>query len=77
MVHGDAPFNITWYYNDEPAQMVDGIMILMHGRRSSSLNIESVSGEHAGKYTCMGANHAGHTTVSTNLTVKGLCTSLA
>ncbi|XP_054089352.1 cell adhesion molecule Dscam2 isoform X45 [Zeugodacus cucurbitae] len=70
VVHGDAPFNITWYYNDEPAELVDGIMILMHGRRSSSLNIENVSAEHVGKYTCMGANHAGHTTVSTNLTVK-------
>ncbi|XP_017467241.1 PREDICTED: Down syndrome cell adhesion molecule-like protein Dscam2 isoform X27 [Rhagoletis zephyria] len=70
VVHGDAPFNITWYYNDEPAQLIDGIMILMHSKRSSSLNIESVSGEHAGKYTCMGANHAGYTTVSTNLTVK-------
>ncbi|XP_054740537.1 cell adhesion molecule Dscam2 isoform X4 [Anastrepha obliqua] len=70
VVHGDAPFNITWYYNDEPARLVDGIMILMHSKRSSSLNIESVSGEHAGKYTCMGANRAGYTTVSTSLTVK-------
>lgn len=72
VVHGDAPFNITWFYNDEPVNKLDGITILMQSKRSSSLNIESVRGEHAGKYTCMGANRAGATEVFTYLIVKGL-----
>ncbi|XP_052841703.1 cell adhesion molecule Dscam2 isoform X32 [Drosophila gunungcola] len=70
VVHGDAPFNITWYYNGEPAGDLPGVTILMHGRRSSSLNIESVGGEHAGDYTCKGANQAGETTAETHLSVK-------
>ncbi|KAL9920274.1 Down syndrome cell adhesion molecule 1 isoform 6-T6 [Glossina fuscipes fuscipes] len=70
VVHGDAPFNITWFYNDEPVNKLDGITILMQSKRSSSLNIESVRGEHAGKYTCMGANRAGATEVFTHLIVK-------
>ncbi|XP_039148183.1 Down syndrome cell adhesion molecule-like protein Dscam2 isoform X41 [Drosophila simulans] len=70
VVHGDAPFNITWYYNNEPAGDLAGVTILMHGRRSSSLNIESVGGDHAGNYTCKGANRAGETTAETHLSVK-------
>lgn len=74
VVHGDAPFNITWYFNEEPLRFDndEGIMIMMHSKRSSSLNIENVQGKHAGKYTCMGANQAGYNTVSSNLTIKGL-----
>ncbi|XP_055906135.1 cell adhesion molecule Dscam2 isoform X21 [Eupeodes corollae] len=70
VVHGDFPYNITWYYNDQLAQTINGIQILMHGKRSSSLNIESVHGHHAGNYTCVGANRAGEAEVSTTLTVK-------
>jgi len=72
VVHGDAPFNITWYYNGEPAGDLPGVTILMHGRRSSSLNIESVGGDHAGNYACKGANRAGETLAETTLSVKGL-----
>lgn len=71
VVHGDFPYNITWYFNGQPAQTVNGIQILIHGKRSSSLNIESVHGNHAGNYTCVGANRAGETEVSTTLSVKG------
>nr|XP_044249294.1 Down syndrome cell adhesion molecule-like protein Dscam2 isoform X3 [Drosophila takahashii] len=70
VVHGDAPFNITWYYNGQPAGDLPGVTILMHGRRSSSLNIESVGGDHAGNYTCKGANRAGETLAETTLSVK-------
>ncbi|XP_070851153.1 cell adhesion molecule Dscam1 isoform X39 [Drosophila suzukii] len=70
VVHGDAPFNITWYYNGEPAGDLPGVTILMHGRRSSSLNIESVGGDHAGNYACKGANRAGETLAETTLSVK-------
>lgn len=74
VLHGDAPFNITWQYNGQPASELPGVSILMHSPRSSSLNIDSVQGEHAGSYTCMGANRAGYTTITTNLSVKGLLT---
>lgn len=73
VVHGDAPFNITWYYNGQPAGDLPGVSILMHSHRSSSLNIESVRGDHAGTYTCRGANRAGQSSVETLLSVKGLC----
>ncbi|XP_017867842.1 PREDICTED: Down syndrome cell adhesion molecule-like protein Dscam2 isoform X46 [Drosophila arizonae] len=70
VLHGDAPFNITWYYNGRPAGELPGVNILMHSRRSSSLSIESVQGSHTGTYTCMGANGAGYTTVESKLSVK-------
>lgn len=74
VVHGDFPYNITWYFNDEPINHLDGIAILMHGKRSSSLNIDSVSGQHAGNYTCIGSNIAGSANVVTTLSIRGLCT---
>ncbi|ALC40438.1 Dscam, partial [Drosophila busckii] len=70
VVHGDAPFNITWYYNGQSAAQLPGINIMMHSRRSSSLNIESVLGAHAGNYTCLGANGAGVSSAATQLSVK-------
>nr|XP_017031939.1 Down syndrome cell adhesion molecule-like protein Dscam2 isoform X43 [Drosophila kikkawai] len=70
VVHGDAPFNITWYYNGESAGDLPGVTILMHGKRSSSLNIENVAGDHAGTYSCKGANRAGETTAETHLSIK-------
>ncbi|XP_034653924.1 Down syndrome cell adhesion molecule-like protein Dscam2 isoform X37 [Drosophila subobscura] len=70
VVHGDAPFNITWDYNGQPAGDLPGVTIMMHSRRSSSLNIESVQGGHAGVYTCRGANRAGETTAESHLSVK-------
>lgn len=72
VLHGDSPYNITWYYNDESVNNMEGITVMMHSKRSSSLSIESVLAEHAGKYSCIGANHAGFTEVSTNLTIRGL-----
>lgn len=72
VVHGDAPYNITWYFNDRLISFDDGVSILMHGKRSSSLNIESVDGQHAGNYTCVGSNIAGSTSVSTTLSIRGL-----
>lgn len=72
VLHGDAPFNITWYYNNERIFNQEGITIFMHSTRSSSLSIESLRPENAGKYSCVGANRAGYTEVSTNLTIRGL-----
>lgn len=73
VLHGDSPYNITWYFNDEPITYVDGVSILFHGKRSSSLNIESVSAKHSGVYLCTGSNAAGRANVTTTLSIRGLC----
>lgn len=74
VLHGDSPYNITWYFNDEPIHYVDGVSILFHGKRSSSLNIEPVTERHPGRYTCIGSNAAGRANVTTTLSIRGLCT---
>lgn len=73
VVHGDFPYNITWYFNDEPITYIDGVTILMHGKRSSSLNIESVSAAHPGNYSCVSSSIAGRASISTTLSIRGLC----
>ncbi|XP_055318406.1 cell adhesion molecule Dscam2 isoform X29 [Sitodiplosis mosellana] len=70
VVHGDFPYNITWYFNDEPITYIDGVTILMHGKRSSSLNIDSVSGAHSGNYSCIGSNVAGRASITTTLSIR-------
>lgn len=72
IVHGDSPFNITWLFNNEPIQNSHGVTILMQSKRSSSLNIDSVSGMHAGNYSCIGANRVGSVSTTTTLSVIGL-----
>lgn len=74
VVHGDFPYNITWYFNDEPITYIDGVTILMNGKRSSSLNIDSVSAAHSGNYSCIGSNVAGRASITTTLSIRGLCT---
>lgn len=74
VTHGDFPLNITWFLNDEPIfNQQNDIMIQYNGKRSSSLTIDSVTGSHAGNYTCIGSNRAGQSISSTTLSVKGLC----
>lgn len=73
VVHGDFPYNITWYFNDEPITHFEGVTILMHGKRSGSLNIDSVSAQHSGNYTCIGSNRAGRASITTTLSIRGLC----
>lgn len=74
VVHGDFPYNITWYFNDEPITYIDGVSVLMHGKRSSSLNIDSVSALHSGNFSCVGSNIAGRASMATTLSIRGSCT---
>lgn len=75
VVHGDFPYNITWLFNEQPIYNLDGASILMQNKRSSSLNIDSVSGQHAGNYSCFGSNLAGSASVTTTLSIRGLFSS--
>ncbi|CAD7088390.1 unnamed protein product [Hermetia illucens] len=70
VTHGDFPFNISWYFNDHLLGEDDSIEIMINGRRSSSLTIESVAGRHAGNYTCKASNHAGSGVSTATLSVK-------
>lgn len=72
VIHGDFPYNITWLFNEQPVSYLNDVSILMNGKRSSSLNIDSVSGHHAGNYSCIGSNVAGTAIISTALSIRGL-----
>lgn len=76
-MHGDFPYNITWYFNDEPVNNIDGVNIIMASKRTSLLNIDSVRDTHDGNYTCIGANSAGRSIVTSELSVKGSFHSIA
>lgn len=71
VVHGDSPYNITWYFNDEPVGHIDGVNIMWASKRTSLLNIDSVRDIHDGNYTCVGSNSAGQSRVTSVLSVKG------
>lgn len=71
---GDLPLNVTWIFNDRPISLVDGVTVSMVNKRLNALSIESVSAEHAGKYTCIATSAAGSTSYSSQLNVNGLFT---
>lgn len=63
---------IFWYFNGKRIKGNFGITISQVNKRLSTLSIESVQAEHAGRYTCTVENTAGSTNYSTYLHVNGI-----
>ncbi|XP_076297108.1 Down syndrome cell adhesion molecule 1 isoform X26 [Lasioglossum baleicum] len=56
---GDTPINITWTHEDQPLSQYKGYSIGKLGPRTSLMLIETVTPEHAGRYTCIASNPSG------------------
>lgn len=69
---GDVPINIFWTFKNQPITPDMDVSISRLGKRTSVLTIDSVSGHHAGLYTCHGQNDAGSTEYSAELKVIGV-----
>lgn len=84
ITHGDLPISIYWTFNGIPLNQKtsnivgsrdnnNDVIISNMGSRSSVLTIDSVKGQHAGKYSCYGKNAAGVSDHSVLLIVNGYC----
>lgn len=71
-VQGDLPVDVKWYFNGRPVREYPGITTVKLGNRNSVLNIDSVTGKHAGHYTCQATNVADSLNFTTELIVKGI-----
>lgn len=69
-IYGDFPMKFSWLFRNESIVGSENVRIEFT-KRSSILSIEAISGDNAGVYTCVVANHAGATNASTELIVKG------
>lgn len=69
-IHGDFPITFTWLFGNRSLYGSENVRI-EYTKRSSTLSIESVGGEHAGNYTCVASNRAGSEKSTTELIVKG------
>ncbi|KAL9920277.1 Down syndrome cell adhesion molecule 1 isoform 9-T9 [Glossina fuscipes fuscipes] len=67
--NGDLPLNITWFLNNEEVNESHGITTMMVNKRTSVLTIESVDDRHAGNFTCLARNPAGHQLYTTELNI--------
>lgn len=72
---GDLPINFKWFFNDRPVKEFAGITTVKLGNRNSVLNIDSVTGKHAGSYTCEASNQAASINSTSNLIVNGTQTA--
>lgn len=70
-VHGDTPIAFKWFFNDRPVKEYSGITTVKLGNRNSVLNIDSVTGKHAGRYTCQASNEAASFNYTAELIVNG------
>lgn len=69
---GDLPLTITWYFNGKRVNSGDIGINLVNMKRSSQLNIDSVSHENQGNYTCVVKNEAGTMNHTAELFVNGI-----
>lgn len=69
-IYGDFPMKFSWLFRNKSIVGSENVRIEFT-KRSSILSIEAISGDNAGVYTCVVANHAGATNASTELIVKG------
>lgn len=70
---GDQPLNISWIFNGQLLKPKNdlGIVLTSINKKTSILNIDSVSGVHRGTYYCVATNRAGSTNHSAVLEVNG------
>lgn len=69
---GELPIDFKWYFNGRPVKDYSGITTVKLGNRNSVLNIDSVTGKHAGNYTCQATNIAESLNFTSELIVKGI-----
>ncbi|XP_047019425.1 Down syndrome cell adhesion molecule-like protein Dscam2 isoform X13 [Helicoverpa zea] len=69
---GDQPLNISWVLNGQviPKNNDMGIVLTVINKKTSILNIDSVSGIHRGTYLCVATNMAGSVNHSAVLEVN-------
>lgn len=72
VLKGDLPIEIRWTYKDMPVLPEHGINIIKTSARISTMNIESVRGEHRGEFKCIARNLAGVAEFSSELNVNGI-----
>lgn len=72
IIMGDFPIDINWLFNNQTLLVSEDVSVTQTGKRMSVLAIESVQGEHAGTYSCVGRNAAGFDIHSSVLVVNGL-----
>lgn len=69
---GDLPISFEFLLNDEPiSELSSGVSVSKLGKRTSALTIDSISGQHAGNYTCKATNGAASEYYSAHLIVNG------
>lgn len=71
LTSGDSPVSFKWLFNNRPVSEVSGISTVKLGKKSSAMTIDSVSGKHAGNYTCQASNSAAVVNYTAALTVNG------
>lgn len=70
---GDLPLKIRWSLNSAPiVHGENGFTLVRLNKRTSSLNIDSLTALHRGAYKCIASNEAGTSEYIAELQVNGL-----
>lgn len=69
---GDLPISFEWLHNNEAIDIFSfGVSISKLGKRTSAMTIDSISGQHAGNYSCKATNEAASEYYNAHLIVNG------
>ena len=71
IMDGDLPMTLRWMFHGQELSSQMGISTFRLNQRVSLLSIDSVAAGHAGDYTCVAQNAAGHINHTATLFVNG------
>jgi len=71
VLQGDLPLELSWWFDGVRINDDRQDVSIMTSKKTTMFTIDSVTGGHAGNYTCMARNYAGTAQYTTQLLVNG------
>ena len=73
VIKGGLPMTVNWLKDNSAATNVAGVHVKLINDFTASLTVESLTWQHAGRYTCWVRNEGGRAESSVTVIVQGKC----
>lgn len=71
VIKGGLPLSVVWLKDGLPISTNGGISVKLINDFTATLTVESLTGQHAGRYTCLASNPGGKAQATVQVVVQG------